>query len=115
MHHIRTAPYHPASNGAAERLVQTVKQAIRASHQEGVSIEKALAKFLLQYRSTPHPITDVTPSELLLGHSLRTQLDLLKPDIGGRVRDHQSHQKDRHDRHSRSREFNVGERCGQGI
>ena len=26
--HIRTASYHPASNGAAERLVQTVKQAL---------------------------------------------------------------------------------------
>ena len=107
--HIRTAPYHPASNGAAERLVQTVKQAIRAGNQEGTSIEKALAKFLLQYRSTPHPTTGVAPCELLLGRSLRTRLDLLKPDIGGRVRDHQGQQKARHDRHSRSREFDVGE------
>ncbi len=27
--HLRSAPYHPATNGAAERLVQTVKRAIK--------------------------------------------------------------------------------------
>lgn len=42
-----TAPYYPASNGTAVRLVQNVKQAIRAGHQEGVPLEKTLATFLL--------------------------------------------------------------------
>ena len=47
--HIHSSPYHPASNGAAERLVQTVKQALEAGHQEGVSMEHALITFLLRY------------------------------------------------------------------
>ena len=47
--HITTSPYHPSSNGAAERFVQTIKQAIRAEHQKGVSLERILASFLLQY------------------------------------------------------------------
>ena len=51
--HLRSAPYHPATNGAAERLVQTVKCALKAGHERGVPLEKTLATFLLQYRTTP--------------------------------------------------------------
>ena len=50
--HIRTAPYHPASNGATERLVQTVKKALQAGRQRGAPLEHRLAAFLLQYRNT---------------------------------------------------------------
>jgi len=32
--HIRSAPYHPATNGSAERFVQTFKQALRAALTE---------------------------------------------------------------------------------
>ena len=49
--HITTAPYHPSSNGAAERMVQTVKQAVRAGLQRGDSLEQSLAAFLLRYRA----------------------------------------------------------------
>lgn len=34
--HIRRSPYHPSSNGAAERHVQTVKQLLKALCHKGV-------------------------------------------------------------------------------
>ena len=37
--HIKCAPYHLASNGAAERMVQTMKQSLRAGISQGISIE----------------------------------------------------------------------------
>ena len=106
--HITTAPYHPSSNGAAERLVQTVKQAIRAGHQRGEPLERTLAVFLLQYRVTPHATTGVSPGALFFGRPLCIRLDLLKSDVGGQVRDQQSLQKDRYDQRSTSCEFEIG-------
>ena len=32
--HIRSFPYHTSTKGAAERLVQTVKRALKAAHEE---------------------------------------------------------------------------------
>ena len=84
--HITTSPYHPSSNGAAERMVQTVKRAIRVGLQSGDTLEHALASFLLRYRVTPHATTGTSPSSLFLGRPLRTRLDLLKPKVACRVR-----------------------------
>ena len=55
--HIRCAPYHPASNGAVERLVQNFKKAIKAASDTNF----ALASFLLSYHATPHCTTNETP------------------------------------------------------
>lgn len=95
--HITTS-YHPSSNGAAERMVQTVKRAIREGLQCGDTLEHALASFLLHYRVTPHATTGTSPSSPFLGRPLPTRLDLLKPNVACRVRDSQAQQKDYHDR-----------------
>ena len=58
---------------------------------------------------TPHSTTGVPPSELLFGRNLRTRLDMLRPDVGGRVRDKQSQQKEYHDQHSTTRVFHIGD------
>ena len=47
MKHIRVAPYHPASNGLAERFVQTFKKAMSAARNDGASLSQKLCHFLL--------------------------------------------------------------------
>ncbi|KAL5517830.1 hypothetical protein EMCRGX_G003454 [Ephydatia muelleri] len=48
--HLTGALYHPATNGAAERLVQTFKQALNKS---SLPPRAAVLEFLMQYRRTP--------------------------------------------------------------
>ena len=73
--HLTGAPYHPATNGAAERLVQTFKQALRKS---SLPPKHALQEFLMQYRRTPTSC-GFSPSELLNSRQLRTRIDSLLP------------------------------------
>ena len=70
--------YHPATNGLAERFVQTMKQALRSSLGNG-SLNRRLNSFLLTYRNTPYATTKVTPAFAMMKRQLRTRLDLLKP------------------------------------
>ncbi|XP_037275936.2 uncharacterized protein LOC119168647 [Rhipicephalus microplus] len=84
-------PYHPASNGAAERAVQTVKNKLRKAGPG--DIRTPIARMLLTYRSTPHKVTGCCPSELLLGRKLRAALDLLHPDLRTKVLQKQLKQK----------------------
>ena len=78
VHHIRTPPYHPASNGLVERAVQTFKQGMKQG-KDG-TLNMRLSRFLLRYRITPHSSTGSSPAELMMGRKLRTQLDLMHPD-----------------------------------
>ena len=73
--HLTGAPYHPATNGAAERLVQTFKQALRKS---SLPPRRALQEFLMQYRRMPNS-SGFSPSELLMSRQMRTRIDTLLP------------------------------------
>lgn len=83
---IFTAPYHPASNGAAENAVKTLKRVIKKAVFEKTDINMALQTFLLYYRNTEHASTGESPAVLMLGRRLRTRLDAMKPDRESRVR-----------------------------
>ena len=67
--HIRTSPYHPASNGEAERFVQTFKHAMRAGEKDEGFLSYKLAKFLFSYQTTPHATTGISPAELFMKHA----------------------------------------------
>ena len=75
--HVLVVPYHPRSNGEAERFVKTFKQAFRS--MKGEDLLKRLDQFLFSYRNTPHTTTGYSPAQLLLGRRLRSKLDLLVP------------------------------------
>jgi len=77
--HLRSAPYHPATNGAAERNVQTLKSALKEEKSNGLATAEVLQQFLQRYRSTPHSTTGETPAALFLKREMRTKLDVLKP------------------------------------
>ena len=81
--HFTSAPYHPASNGLAERAVQIVKKGLKKM-TEG-SISERLARILMSYRLTPQTTTGISPAELLLGKRPRSRLDLLKPHTAEHV------------------------------
>ncbi|XP_055633619.1 uncharacterized protein K02A2.6-like [Toxorhynchites rutilus septentrionalis] len=78
--HKLTAPYHPATNGQAERYVQTTKDALKAMGTTASTLHINLNKFLQLYRLAPHATTGESPSKLFLGRSIRTRFDLLRPE-----------------------------------
>ena len=94
--HYRSAPYHPATNGAVERFVKTFKQAIKTGKMSRKPTCEVLCDFLLRYRSTPHAVTGLSPAELFLN---RIVLDLLRPSLNKSVSDNQEKQKYYFDRH----------------
>ena len=106
--HVQTTPYHPSSNGLAERAVQVFKQGMRK--QSMGSIHDKIARLLFQYCITPHSTTGTTPAEILLGRRSHSRLYLLKPNIGQKVIDKQQQQKNFHDAHFRERIFSEGEK-----
>ena len=106
--HTRSAPYHPATNGAAERMVQVLKKGLKLASR--LNVDHQLANLLLSYRSTPHSTTGVPPAELFLKRQLRTRLTLLKPDQEAAVRRKQVQQKQQHDQNSKQmRTFRPGD------
>lgn len=105
--HNTSAPYHPATNGLAERAVQTVKNFLRKT-TEG-SLEDRLSRFLFLYHITPHSTTGSSPAELLLGRQPRSRLDLLRPDLQSKVQQQQERQKANKDNKAPLRSFSIND------
>ena len=105
--HTRTAPYHPASDGLAERAVQSFKLGMK--NITAGSLETQVARFLFSYRITSQTITGTSPSELLLGHRLCCHLDFICPNLDARVSQNQYCQKETHDFHAKDCDFQEGD------
>ena len=106
--HSRTPPYHPASNGAAERAVRVVKDAMRKMTSP-TPLTNRLAEFLLLYRSVPHATTGMRPDELFLRRRIKTRFTLIAPNLTPSVEHQQQKQKTAHDGKKSLVTFSKGE------
>nr|XP_055076811.1 uncharacterized protein K02A2.6-like [Misgurnus anguillicaudatus] len=104
--HVTSAPYHPATNGLAERFVQSLKNGLRAMTDERLTLNQKLHNFLFAYRNATHVTTNRTPAMLFLGRPLRSRLDLLKPNLRRAVQDKQMKQSQGG---GETRELEIGE------
>ncbi|XP_053092543.1 uncharacterized protein K02A2.6-like [Pangasianodon hypophthalmus] len=104
--HLTSAPYHPATNGLAERFVQSLKNALRAMTNEKMTLNQKLQNFLFAYRNAAHATTNRTPAMLFLGRPLRSRLDLLKPNLKRTIQDKQLKQSQGG---GKTRELEVGD------
>ena len=65
--------------------------------------------WLLSYRITLQSTTGEPPAKLRWGRSLKSHLDLLRPDVATRVHLAHSRQKKQHDQHSRTHGVKLGD------
>ena len=66
--HVTSAPYHPSSNGLAERDIQILKNGLK---------ENRIDTVLWTYQITRHSTNSIVPAELLMGRTLlHTKLHL---------------------------------------
>nr|XP_037285122.1 uncharacterized protein K02A2.6-like [Rhipicephalus microplus] len=72
-------PYHPASNRAAERVVQTVKNKLK-KYGSG-NFQTQISRFLFYYRTTPHEVAGRPPCELMTGRMFKTLLYVFRPSL----------------------------------
>ena len=104
--HITSAPFHPSTNGLAERAVQTFKKGMK-KQPEG-SLQTKVSRFLFEYRTRTHATTGHTPVELLFHRELKTRLDLVRPNLRAKVEQKQFDQRRNHQCRKRDG-FNEGD------
>ena len=79
---IRTSPYHPQTNGAIERVHQTLRRMIaKMDPEKRAKWPSHLGPILITYNATRSLITGYLPYFLMFGHRPRLPVDLLFPTV----------------------------------
>lgn len=74
--HRRGAPYHPATNGQAERYVRTFKDKLKTLKCKPSELSREICTFLMSYRRTIHPATGKSPAMAMFNRQIVSRLDL---------------------------------------
>ncbi|XP_066958860.1 uncharacterized protein [Macrobrachium rosenbergii] len=80
--HIFASAYHPQTNGALERVHQTIKSLLRKyMYETRRDWEEDLDLLMYVLRSTPNELTEISPFEMMFGRRPRTNLSMVKENI----------------------------------
>ena len=104
--HVTSAPFHPSSNGSAER--RTFKEGMKRRQGGNECLEAKVSRFLFSYRITPHSTTGLSPTEMLMSRRPRSAFDLLLPDLKSKMEKKRRKQKVNHDTRTKFRSFLPG-------
>ena len=69
IHHIRSTPYMPSSNGAVERVNRSVGEMLRCVSEEPALWDEHLSQVLVTYNNSCHSSLGMSPSQCLLKHA----------------------------------------------
>uniref|UniRef100_A0A914UXL8 Integrase catalytic domain-containing protein n=1 Tax=Plectus sambesii TaxID=2011161 RepID=A0A914UXL8_9BILA len=76
--HVTAPPFHPASNGLAERFVCTFKEGMQKMKLSGQNDRLSALWFILRdYNWSPHSTTNIAPAQMMFGRPIRTELSAL--------------------------------------
>ena len=70
--------YWPIANGEVESFNITLGKAIKCAHVQEKKWKDELDKFLLEYRSTPHSVTQCALSYIMFSHKFKTDIPTLQ-------------------------------------
>lgn len=74
-------PYHPATNGQAERFVQKFKNKLKAMDNSSSQLQKNLDQVLLAYRRTLHAATGKSSALVMFGRQIKQDLNCCYREI----------------------------------
>ena len=83
-------------------LLVAAPQQLRTIDKLQLSLNQQFFVQVLHYTTT-----GISPAQLMMGHQLRSQLDLLLPNIADKVQCNQNLQKQTHDYHARDRQLQI--------
>ena len=85
IHHLKTSPYHPQTDGMLERFHGTLKGMMRKTCRQRNDWDEYLPYVCFAFRDSVHSSTGFTPFQLLFGRDMRGPMSLLREQLTGQT------------------------------